>query len=80
MGSNIRKPLYDSTFDFPALRLGYEIFAQQFIQKILAQIEFVPYDCFLLHIAPQLYFEFNPTLIFSARSTSSIVKSLSLPT
>jgi hypothetical protein len=35
-GSNLRKPLYDSTFDFPALRLGYEIFAQQLVQKISA--------------------------------------------
>ncbi len=50
MGSNIRKPLYDSTFDFPALSLGYEIFTQQFVQKIPSQIEFVSSDCFIIHI------------------------------
>ena len=49
-GSNLRDPLYNSLFDLSALRLGYEIFAQQLVQKIPAQVEFVPDDCFVIHI------------------------------
>jgi len=56
MGSNIRKALYDNTFDFSMLRLGYEFFTQQLVEKISAQIEFVPYDCFFFHIAPLIIF------------------------
>ena len=49
-GSNLCDPLYDSLFDFSALCLGYEIFVQQLVQKIPAQIDFVPDDRFVIHV------------------------------
>ena len=48
-GSNLGKSLYNSLFDLSALRLGYKVLVQQFVQKISAQVEFVPDDRFIVY-------------------------------
>ncbi len=73
-GSNLRDPLYNSLFDLSALRLGYEIFAQQFVQKISAQVEFIPDDRFVIH------FLFLHTLILNVQFSILFVNSTEICT
>ena len=49
-GSNLRKPLYNCGFNLLALNFVNKIFAQKLVQKISAQVEFVTYNCLVVHI------------------------------
>lgn len=66
MGSNLCETLYNWFFYSSALDFGDKTLAQQLVQKIAAQIEFVPDHCFIIHVFPPYSYikcaNFNPVL------------------